>query len=82
MEIHPELYTNKDSLSDVFFKQQERCGVFCVLTNIEGDVIGFNNPETQALVQELPLCENQHKELHVSSTLLLTLHMNTSTDRT
>lgn len=36
---------------------------FCVLTNIEGDVLGFNNHEPEVLVQELPLCENKHKEL-------------------
>lgn len=54
----------------------------CVLTNIEGDVSVINNLEPKALVKELPLCENKHKQLHVSSALLLTLHMKMSTDVT
>lgn len=52
---------------------------FCVLTNIEGDVLGFNNHKPEALVQKLPLCENKHKALHVSATLILSLHMKAQT---
>lgn len=31
---------------------------FCLLTNIKRDVPGFNNREPEALVEELPLCNN------------------------
>lgn len=58
------------------------CG-FCLLTNIEGDVSGFNNPEPKAMVLELPLCENKRKKkLHASFTSFQTLHTKMTTDLT
>jgi len=36
-------------------------GMMRVLTNIERDVLGFNNRKLKAMVQELPLSENKQR---------------------
>lgn len=51
-----------------------------VLTNIEGELLGFNNHEHEALVQKLPLCKKKHKELQVYSISLVILLINMNTE--
>ena len=56
MEIYPDLWTLiQNSLSNVFSGSRNDVWGVYVLTNIEGDVLRFNNHEPIALVQELPL---------------------------
>lgn len=71
------LEATKGSLNNVFSASRNDV---CVLTDIKGDVFGFNNHEPEAVVQKLPLCENKHEELHVCSFSLVTLLINMNAD--
>lgn len=55
---------HQDSLN--ISRQQEWWVRFCLLTNIEGDVLGFNDGESKAIVSKLPLCKNKQNSLCVS----------------